>query len=460
MILPSAFIERTKPLMGDSWSSFENALAIDAPVSIRCNPMKASVKPEYEKVPWASNAYYLPQRPLFTIDPLLHAGAYYVQEASSMFLEQVVKQHIHGKVKMLDLCAAPGGKSTHILSLLPEGSLLFANEYVRSRAYILAENIQKWGRSDVLVCNNEPKDIANLEGLFDAILVDAPCSGEGMFRKDEGAVTEWSPENVVNCVIRQQNILKDIWPALKQDGLLIYSTCTYNREENEENVRWICENLDAAMLTVEVDDAWGITCTDGGYRFYPHKTKGEGFFMTVLRKKSEEMELRIKVDKQNQTLSNAELDLNQWINGDYSLYKTGDKILAFPSEYAELLSFASKKLRVISAGLALATVKGKDFLPDTALALSTALNKSAFSSVELDWKTAISFLRTENIVLPDTEKGFVLVCYKGFPLGWVKNLGNRCNSLYPSEWRIRMQVTKEMIDPEVVRNAHRLNPDL
>ncbi|MBN1463866.1 MAG: rRNA cytosine-C5-methyltransferase [Paludibacteraceae bacterium] len=448
MKLPQAFINRTALLLGDSFSLFVDALQLPAPTSIRINPAKIFHTPQLEQVPWSSRGYYLPERPLFTLDPLLHAGAYYVQEASSMFLEQIVKLYIPQAVKMLDLCAAPGGKTTHLLSLLHPDSLLVANEYVRSRAYILSENIQKWGHSNVLVSNNQPEDFTPLSSFFDAVLVDAPCSGEGMFRKDAGAIEEWSVANVEKCVARQRSLLKDVWPSLKNEGILIYSTCTYNRDENEHAVKWIMEELGAELLSVKIDEAWGVTPTDFGYRFYPHKTKGEGLFMAVLRKTNTEQCLRIKTDKKKISFTKQQLDVEPFIvqSQNYVFQNFGNKIIAFPSYQADSIQFLLKQLQVLQVGIFLMECKGKDLIPQAGLALSVSLNRTNCETAALDWHTALLYLRNENIQLPSSPKGFVLVCYKNKALGWVKNLGNRCNSLYPSEWRIRMTIPPDAIE--------------
>ena len=296
MNLPQTFVDRTRQLLGDEqYPKFEEALGIEAPVSIRPNRTKTQLPVEGEPIPWAPSGMYLEKRPTFTFDPLFHAGCYYVQEASSMFVERVLRQYVQDPVVMLDLCAAPGGKSTLCRSVLPEGSLLVANEVMRNRSQILAENLMKWGHPDVVVTNNDPADFTGLTHLFDVILTDVPCSGEGMFRKDQVAVDEWSLENVDICWQRQRRILTDIWPALKPGGLLIYSTCTFNREEDEDNVAWIARELGADVLEVPVEDAWGITGNLVGkdfpvYRFLPHRTRGEGFFLAVLRKHAGEVE--------------------------------------------------------------------------------------------------------------------------------------------------------------------------
>ena len=282
--LPELFIERTKALLLDGYEAFEKALFSPPPVSIRVNNEKLDYQPSEDKVPWSENGYYLAERPLFTADPFLHAGVYYVQEASSMFLEYIAKVLFQNANTVLDLCAAPGGKSSLLSQILPFDSLLVCNEVITSRALILRENIIKWGNSNVIVSNNVPKDFGKLSSFFDVLVVDAPCSGEGMFRKNPKVAEEWSVQNVKINAKRQKDILQDSWNCLKNKGLLVYSTCTFNKEENEDNIAWIIENLGAKVLKIDVSQFDGIVETNYGYRFYPHKVKGEGFFISVLQK--------------------------------------------------------------------------------------------------------------------------------------------------------------------------------
>ena len=288
---PTAFESRMRYSLGSAWDLFASAHKVSLPVTIRINPEKYKTSQETRAVPWSAYGRYLPERPVFTLDPFFHAGAYYVQEASSMFLEQAFTQIADPKqpLMVLDLCAAPGGKSTPLLSLINQKSLLVADAVIRSRAITLQENIQKWGNSNVVVTNNDPQDFQRLEGLFDMIIIDAPCSGEGLFRKDPRAIKEWSPDQVALCSKRQRRIVADIWPTLKEDGILIYSTCTYNTLENEENLKWLKSSCDVAFLPLQLEDGWGIEtiAQDGivGYRFYPHRVDGEGLFMAVMRKK-------------------------------------------------------------------------------------------------------------------------------------------------------------------------------
>lgn len=307
MELPASFVDYTRSLLGEEeYEKLAVALQQEPPVSIRFNNEKWKMQDEglsavhspFDRVPWSSEGVYLDERLTFTFDPLFHAGCFYVQEASSMFVEQALRQYIKEPAIMLDLCAAPGGKSTHARSVLPEGSLLVANEVIRNRSQVLAENLAKWGHPDVVVTNNDPADFSALPSFFDVILTDVPCSGEGMFRKDPVAIEEWTPENVEICWQRQRRIIADIWPCLKPGGILIYSTCTFNTKEDEENVRWIQQEFGAELLPLEVREEWNITgnlLKDEStgtvhlegipvYHFFPHKTKGEGFFLAVLRK--------------------------------------------------------------------------------------------------------------------------------------------------------------------------------
>lgn len=461
MELPASFIDYTRALLGDEeYDKLAVALQQEPPVSIRLNQLKINHSLS-DKVPWSSEGFYLEERLTFTFDPLFHAGCYYVQEASSMFVEQVLRQYITGPVKMLDLCAAPGGKSTHARSVLPEGSLLVANEVIRNRSQILAENLTKWGHPDVVVTNNDPADFSALLSFFDVILTDVPCSGEGMFRKDPVAVSEWSPENVEICWQRQRRIISDIWPSLKPGGLLIYSTCTYNTQEDEENIRWMRDEFGAEILPVDAPAAWNITgnLLAGEdfpvYRFLPHRTKGEGFFLAVLRKpEGETVRIRYKstvsqgkkkagasASKTNAGASKEQLlAARAWLlsSDDYEISANGMNIVAFPKEYISGLSVLQQSLRVIQAGVTLAEVKGKDLIPNHALAMSTVQASDVFPREEISYEQAIAYLRKEAIVLPDTApRGYVLLTYKDVPLGFVKNISNRANNLYPQEWRIR-----------------------
>ena len=376
-----------------------------------------------------------------------------------MFLEQALRRYIDRPVVALDLCAAPGGKSTLARSVLPEGSLLVANEVIRNRSQVLAENMVKWGDASVIVTNNDPADFGVLGPLFDVLVTDVPCSGEGMFRKDEVAIDEWSEENVALCWQRQRRILRDCWPCLKPGGWLVYSTCTFNREENEDNVEWIARELGAEVLPLVTEKEWGITgnLTDTGfpvYRFLPHRTAGEGLFMAVLRKHGAseagwttpwEDGGRKKGSKKQKggrggQASTVPDELKQWVTRPdeyaYSVEVTG--ATAFPLRWKALWQFLKDRLRILHAGVTLGEWKGRDWQPHPSLALSTALSAAVFPRVELSYEQSIAYLRKEAVTLETTvPKGYVLVCFRGQPLGFAKNIGNRANNLYPNEWRIR-----------------------
>lgn len=421
--LPLAFTDHTRNLFGnDLYQTFLKGLDDNPPVSIRLNPFKLSedtnkINPALtpQPIPWCKEGFWLKTRPNFTFDPLLHAGVYYVQEASSMFLSYVLHHWIKQPVVALDLCAAPGGKTTCARTSLPAGSLLFSNEPIGKRAQILAENVQKFGHEDVVVTNNYPRDYKKTKLRFDVIIADVPCSGEGMFRKDPQSIEEWSLQNVENCWQLQRSIIADIWDNLKPGGILIYSTCTFNAHEDEENIAWILNEYDAELLSVPTEEAWNITGSlidnplkDGRdfpvYRFIPGKTRGEGIFMAIIRKRGEHEALNSKTT----------IDIDKAITE------------------------ARKRLRILSHGVKEGMQKGKNVIPDHTLALSFSADKSAYPNVEVDYQTAIAYLRHEAIVLSsDAPRGIVLLTYKGYPIGFAKNLGNRANNLYPQEWRIK-----------------------
>jgi 16S rRNA C967 or C1407 C5-methylase (RsmB/RsmF family)/NOL1/NOP2/fmu family ribosome biogenesis protein len=458
MNLPSAFEDQMQQQLGDGYGAFAHELDTEAPVSVRLNPDKPIAVKEKEAVRWTSDAYYLAERPVFTLDPLFHAGAYYVQEASSMFIEQGLRQHLdlEEPLNVLDLCAAPGGKSTLIASLLSRDSLLVSNEVIRPRASILAENLVKWGSGNVMVTNNDPKDFQKLPDFFDVMVVDAPCSGEGMFRKDPNARQEWSPDNVQLCAQRQQRILMDVWESLKPGGLLIYSTCTFNELENEQNLVWLAQQHQIESLRLNVEDDWQIeeTETNGlyAYRFYPHKVKGEGFFMTVLRKGGEYVaEPRKRSKKSKKSLLNfatrAEKEpLQDWLKNEehWDIIRHADLLKAFPKARLAEVELLYKNMRVVLGGVELAEIKKKDLKPTHQLAMFRDLNAQAFATYEVSYEEALKFLQKEDFQLPDAPQQWLLLTFRHLPLGWVKPLKNRVNNHYPKEWRIRMDVNKAL----------------
>jgi 16S rRNA C967 or C1407 C5-methylase (RsmB/RsmF family)/NOL1/NOP2/fmu family ribosome biogenesis protein len=445
--LPQAFQQQIERQLKGDFQKFSEALKEVSPTSIRHNPFKTAETACDSPVPWAKAGCYLKERPVFTLDPLFHAGKYYVQEASSMFLEQAIKKTTDADVrlKVLDLCAAPGGKSTHLLSLINRESLLVSNEVIRPRASVLSENIQKWGYPNCLVTNNDPEDFSSLSGFFDLIVLDAPCSGEGLFRKDPQAMNQWSPENVALCTARQKRILHDAWPALKEDGILIYCTCTYNEAENENNLLALSENYELEFIDLSPDPSWNIETVSKrnviGYRFFPQRLRGEGFFISAMRKKGSSGIFTAKKRSRLVAAPKKFTDtLNSWIINPeaFRLFQHNDLIFTMPDKNIADIEMLLQHLKFVYGGTNLATAKHDKLIPEHALAVSTILNREAFHVVDVDEKTAIQYLRRETIVLNENTKGFALLTFEQTPIGWVNLLQNRVNNLYPQEWRIRM----------------------
>ncbi|HEV8271324.1 MAG TPA: Fmu (Sun) domain protein [Chitinophagaceae bacterium] len=422
--------------------------------SIRVSPYKVSnVKSEtsntnsfhvsrltfHEKIPWTENGYYLASRPSFTFDPLFHAGCYYVQEASSMFLEQAIKQTVDlsQPLRVLDLCAAPGGKSTHLLSLISKESLLVSNEVIRSRANILNDNIVKWGCSNVIVTNNDPRDFQRLKNYFDVIVVDAPCSGSGLFRRDAEAIEEWSEQNVALCSHRQQRILADVLPALKNGGMLIYSTCSYSKQEDEEICIWLLNELKVKSEKLKVKNEWAVVESDNGYRFWPDKVKGEGFFIACFRKNDGDDEAVYLPKVKPEKFSSKEMEiLNKNVNIDgLSFLRHEEIIYAVPEKLLADINFLSSKLRIVNCGTKVGEIIKDKLVPDHALALSNIVSDD-ISRLELDDEQAIKYLKKKELNLETDKKSWNLVTYLDHPLGWVNILPNRINNYYPKELRI------------------------
>lgn len=489
-MIPQAFQQQMCALLGDNEAgALCTALSSgNLPTSIRTNPFKplkdgenlfrqtdnavspsdVADSPTLRPVPWCSSGSYLSERPLFAHDPLWHAGAYYVQEAASMFIAQAYKviestfltdDMIGAPLKMLDLCAAPGGKSTLWRSLLPDEALLVANEPIRQRAQILAENLTKWGHPHTFVTQAFPDAFTSLEDTFDIIATDVPCSGEGMFRKDEQAREEWSPAAVISCADRQRNILTSVWPALKDGGFCVYSTCTFNREENEDLVAWACDTLGAELVEIPTDPTWNIAGDTTGrnlpvYHFFPHHTEGEGLFLALLRKKKGKM---INYQRKLQTLIDARegygrkrgaktsvkpnANLLAWLKNveDFTFQCSVDGVwTAIPTRFAEIREQLANVAPLLLGGIEIAEEKGKKLIPQHALAMSICASSSAFPRVEIARNLALAYLHREAITLPaEAPRGYVLLTYSGLPLGFANNLGNRANNLYPNEWRLR-----------------------
>ncbi len=427
---------------------------IEPPTSVRINPFKPSGLKTNQQVPWCNEGYYLDTRPSFTFDPLFHAGCYYVQEASSMFIDHMLT-YIKDKetpVKILDLCAAPGGKSTLLNSAMNESDLLVANEIIKTRVPVLADNLNRWGTSNVIVTNNDPRDFTKLKGFFDIILVDAPCSGSGMFRKDPAAMNEWSEANVTLCHQRQERILADIYPALKEGGHLIYSTCSYSHQENEDILDWLCTAFEMESVAIPINKDWGIVETESaqkkakGYRFYPGQVKGEGLFAACLKKTGDSGAFTSFKNDSQQKLSAKEMDIVKgYINhpSDFYFFKVNDDWLAINQQHKESLNILHRNLYLKKSGTRIGKLAGNDLIPDHELALSLVINKDAVSQTCLSKEQAIQYLRKENIIALNTiTKGWSLMTFEQHALGWAKLLPNRINNYYPKELRILAQVPK------------------
>jgi 16S rRNA C967 or C1407 C5-methylase (RsmB/RsmF family)/NOL1/NOP2/fmu family ribosome biogenesis protein len=397
------------------------------------------------RIPWSSQGYYLPERPSFTFDPLFHGGAYYVQEASSMFLEVALRQAVDlsRPVRVLDLCAAPGGKSTLIQSLISADSLLVSNEVIRNRVHILHENMVKWGAVNTFITSNDPQDFRRLENYFDVIVVDAPCSGSGLFRREPEAIDEWSLDNVRLCQQRQQRILFDVWPALRQDGILIYSTCSYSREEDEEILDWLTTDLHAEGCRLDVPAEWNIVETMGskgafGYRFYPDKLDGEGFFIAVLRKgDGGEFVAPRKRNFPERLTRQEEQRIRDWVRpeGAFSFFRHQEQINALPEPLVVELPLLQAACYLKRAGVPMGKLSAAAFIPEHDLAVSMLINPS-LPVVALSREQALVYLRKEEVHFDGAAQGWTLVAYEGLNLGWVKVLPRRSNNYYPKEWRI------------------------
>ncbi len=445
--LPDALRIRLKSQLDDQYNDFETAMATVPPISIRLNPRKPTEQFKgIDVVPWCPQGRYLESRPRFTNDPLFHAGTYYVQEASSMFLAHLVTElvDLEQDLRILDLSAAPGGKTTLLQSLLTEDSLLVANEIISGRNKTLRQNMLRWGGDNHIITQSDPKYFKKLPGFFDVILVDAPCSGEGLIRKEPSAINEWSEQNVLLCAARQKRILSDILPALAPGGILIYSTCTFSELENEENMKWLQRESGFSPLSVEMPESWGIQNADTTfptYRFYPHRLKGEGFFIAAFRKNDGTAFKR----KRNRSISAkyriepANAEDKYWLAATdrYVFLSRDQHRIALPKPlYDDYLDLA-QVLHITNSGLNMGKIYHKRLKPSPELALSQYIS-AELPTIEFDTDQALDYLAHHNLGnLADLEKGRYLIRYKGYGLGWLHVLETgQIRNNYPSAWRI------------------------
>lgn len=445
-------------------------------VAVRVNPLKGGeecgVVSAGESVPWCGEGFYLSVRPEFIFDPAMHQGRYYVQDVSSMFVGHVVTQlsailmreRPARPLRYLDACAAPGGKTSAAIGALPVGSLVVANEYDFRRAEILKENVVKWGYPDVVVSRGDTSRFRSLPVFFDVVAADVPCSGEGMMRKDDTACRQWSRGLVEECAMRQKEIVANLWRTLRPGGFMIYSTCTFNRRENEDVMEWLVGDLGAEKVAVDFASDWGVVDTGLMLRFLPSELRGEGLAIGVVRKPLEGFIEGDSAGEEPRSWKRVPLKNNlrrdgkeksggrgggfdaaslrkicgDWINShvDFEFVMNGDEAVAVHNCHSEELRILQSALDVIYPGVAVGAVKGREIVPSHALAMSVLLNRKAFPCVEVDYEAALAYLRRDAMQGVEAPKGFVLLCYDGFPLGFVNHLGNRSNNLYPASWRI------------------------
>ena len=456
MPLPAALIHSLQNAKGFSPEAFERVHALTGqPTSVRINPFKwrhASSPltthhlPLSSPVPWCNTGFYLSERPSFTLDPLFHAGCYYVQEASSMFLEQMIKtvypDHTTANYKVLDLCAAPGGKTMHLSALFPEG-LIVSNEVIKTRSGILTENAVKWGKENIMVTSNDAGDFKPLQGYFDMIVIDAPCSGSGMFRKDPHAIEAWSLQNVSHCSKRQQRIIDDVWPALKENGILVYATCSYSVEENESILNWISDRHHVEPIRVNLQDSFGIVETESGatgmygYRFYPDKIKGEGFFIAGIRKK-DVTDVSIPKPKKFAIASDQECRaIIPFLNDpeQFEYVRANEDVAILKKNDREDMAILFAALYVKKMGVKAGKVVRDELIPAHDLALSTIIT-SNLKAMDVQVETALDYLRKKNIPADNAARGWNVVRFMSHNLGWAKILANRVNNYYPQQFRI------------------------
>lgn len=449
MNLPKQLIESLAGVKGFDQNAFEMVHASGEQVtSIRLNPFKPSLVQEANKasvVPWCNDGYYLTLRPSFTMDPLFHAGAYYVQEASSMFLHHAIQELIPGSkngLKVLDLCAAPGGKTTLLASAFSEG-LVVSNEVIKSRAAILVENTTKWGLPNIVVTNNDPEHFKDFAGYFDVIVVDAPCSGSGLFRKDPHAIEEWSEQNVAHCSQRQERILATIVPCLKPGGILLYSTCSYSVSEDESIADWLVSEMQLESCSISTEPSWNIITTSSplknawGYRFYPNLLKGEGFYLAAFKQTQDNIGSRLKEAALIKLSKTETADLATYVDHDSeaAYFKQNNAIRRVPAAFFKTIQELAGRLYIKKAGIEIGEFKGNTLIPSHEWAVSV-LPKKGFAFLHVNKDEALQYLKRGNFMPINASIGWNWVIFEEVVLGLVKVLPNRINNYYPAEWRI------------------------
>ena len=469
MELPRSFVARVLRDLGEAeGGALCAALDTVPPVSVRLNPAKCTPAvagmasdnlsagfPHLafaRRVPWCDAGWYLAERPSFTFDSDFHAGAYYVQEASSQFVGYLLRDAGLSGARILDLCAAPGGKTTLSASLAGEQGLVVANEIDRRRVAVLADNVRKWGLGNTAVTACDPQTVCDCEAWFDVVAVDAPCSGEGMFRKDPEARAAWSEANVRMCAARQDTILREAWRALKPGGVLLYSTCTFNREEDEGTLERFAAFAGEELVAAEVPPVpveWGILCGKAGafhtFRFYPHRTLGEGFFAAVARK-APDASGRPRTPKARRSLfaavdRAAREELMRWtLAPERMCYaRVADTCYGWFEAQADAVRQLSEALPVICSGVAFGQLFKGRLKPDPALAFHPGLNRDAVPTADLDEETALRYLRRQDIAADALCEGLNLIACRNRALGFAKRIGARVNNMYPNSLRIIKQ---------------------
>lgn len=446
--IPEAFAVSMREKLGAEAEELLAALDTEPATSIRVNPAKPAAVFDGDPVGWCQWGRYLAERPQFTLDPLMHGGAYYVQEASSQFLAHLLKDVELDGARVLDMCAAPGGKTTIYSTLVGRSGLVVANDINRSRALALADNVSRWGMGNVVVTCNEPRHISAFESWFDMVAVDAPCSGEGMFRKMEEARSEWSPSSVTLCAERQREILAEAWRALRPGGVLVYSTCTFNSSEDEGIVEWLMSEYGDTLEPishVSTESEWGVERTDIGafqcFHFYPHKTRGEGLFVAVARKRDGHVRRSTPKARRKlfSMLSKADVaEVSRWVDdaSRASFRSIEGMIYLYDKGVADEVVQLSESLSVLYSGVAMGQIfKGK-LKPEHQLALYVGFNPDVVPSVEVTKDEALDYLRRYDIAPGEFSEGINRVTYGGVAIGFVKRIGQRCNNMYPKDLRI------------------------